>query len=86
LPWHEVDAPDGWRLELFEDARGFFYPRRWRTSDDAAWIWWQRAIEDVSDGLQNYGFQSAQDALQYAYRERLERERSKAGERSSLAT
>ena len=71
MPWHELAAPDGWRLELFEDARGFFYPRRWRTSG-TEWVSWHGS--EISEGLQKYAFRSPEVASHYAYRERLQRQ------------
>jgi hypothetical protein len=70
LPWTEAETPDGWRLEVFEDARGRFYPRRWifAAAEKIAF-----PIE-VSDGLRNYGFATAEAAIEYAYRERRQRE------------
>ena len=70
MAWHEVEAPDGWRLELFEVARGRLHPPRWRGSS-AFWI--TEPDPYVSEGLQGYAFCSPEEAVHHAYRERLQR-------------
>ena len=70
MPWIEAETPDGWRLEVFEDARGRFYPRRWIFAP-AERI---RIPIEVSDGLQNYAFATAEAAIEHTYRERRQRE------------
>jgi hypothetical protein len=70
MPWTEAETSDGWRLEVFEDARGRFYPRRWIFAS-AVNI---RFPIEVSDGLQSYGFSTPEAAIDYASRERRQRE------------
>lgn len=71
MPWHDIEAADGSTLELFEDARGYYYPRRWRSSAASSVA---LPEPDVSEGLRGYRFRSPQHALHYAYRERLQRQ------------
>jgi hypothetical protein len=66
----EAETSDGWRLEVFEDARGRFYPRRWIIAPTQR----IRIPIEVSDGLKNYAFATADAAIEYAYRERRQRE------------
>ena len=70
LPYLEAETREGWRLEIFQDAGGRFYPRRWIAA--AAEPTGGRI--DVTPGLQNYAFETADAAMEHAYRERLQRE------------
>jgi hypothetical protein len=70
LPYLEAETPEGWRLEIFEDAGRRFYPRRWISAPADA----SGGRIDVTPGLQNYAFETADAAMEHAYRERLQRE------------
>jgi hypothetical protein len=71
LPYLEAETPGGWRLQMFHDAnRGFFYPRRWilPPTDPSG------GRTNITPGLRNYPFERADAAMDYAYRERLQRD------------
>jgi hypothetical protein len=70
LPYLEAETREGWRLEIFEDAGGRFYPRRWISAPADP----SGGRIDVTPGLQNYAFETADAAMEHAYRERRQRE------------